>query len=103
MPAVHQRIIFRDAMMRDMRTTITLDPDVAARLRSLARERGISFKAAVDTVLRRGLAEGAASSRPFRVQARPLNLRPGIDIDSALTLAAQLEDQETIRKLELRK
>jgi hypothetical protein len=86
-----------------VRTTITLDPDVAARLRSLARERGISFKAAVDVVLRRGLAEGAVSARPFRVQARPLHLRPGIDIDRAITLAAQLEDQETIRKLELRK
>lgn len=90
-------------MMRRMRTTITLDPDVAARLRSLARERGISFKAAVNSVLRRGLSEGELSARPFRVQARPLNLRPGIDIDRALALAAQLEDEETIRKLELRK
>jgi len=86
-----------------MRTTITLDPDVAARLRSLAHERGASFRATVDSVLRRGLAEGTVSSRPFHVEARPLNLRPGIDLDRALSLAAQLEDQETIRKLELRK
>ena len=86
-----------------MRTTITLDPDVAAGLRTLARERGISFRAAVDLVLRRGLAEAAVSARPFRVQTRPLNLRPGVDLDRALALAAQLEDQETIRELELRK
>jgi hypothetical protein len=86
-----------------MRTTITLDPDVAARLRSLARQRGISFKAVVDSVLRRGLFEGTASARPFRVEARPLNLRQGIDLDKALSFAARLEDLETIRKLELRK
>jgi len=86
-----------------VRTTITLDPDVAARLRSLARERGISFKAAVNSVLRRGLSEGEETSRPFRVKSRPLDLRPGLDLDKALTLAAQLEDEETIRKLELRK
>jgi Ribbon-helix-helix protein, copG family len=81
-----------------MRTTITLDPDVAASLRSLARERGISFKAAVNSVLRRGLAEGEVSP-----QTRPLHLRPGIELDQALALAAHLEDDETIRKLELRK
>jgi len=77
---------------------------VAARLRALARERGISFKAAVNSVLRRGLSEeGEGSARPFRVKPRRLNLRPGLDLDKALALAAQLEDEETIRKLELRK
>jgi len=32
-----------------------------------------------------------------------MHLRPGIDLDKALALASHLEDQETIRKLELRK
>lgn len=85
-----------------MRTTITLDPDVAARLRALMRERGLSFKEAVNAVLRRGLAEGEAVSRPFRVEARPLGLRPGLDLDRALALAAALEDEETLRELERR-
>ena len=86
-----------------MRTTLTLDPDVAASLRSLAQERGSSFKATVNAVLRRGLSEGEVPSRPFQVEARPLKLRSDIDLDRALALAAQLEDEETIRKLELRK
>jgi hypothetical protein len=86
-----------------MRTTITLDPDVAARLRSLMRERGIPFKEAVNWALRRGLSDGERAPRAFRVEARPLGLRPGIDIARALSLAAELEDEETIRKLELRK
>jgi hypothetical protein len=90
-------------MMFSMRTTLTLEPDIEAKLRALARERGISFKAAVNATLRRGLTEGSARERAFRVEARPLHLRPGIDLDRALTLAGELEDAETIRKLELRK
>lgn len=84
-----------------MRTTLTLDPDVADRLRALARERGLPFKQVVNTVLRRGL--GAGEREPFRIEARSLGLRPGIDLSQALELAARLEDEETMRKLELRK
>jgi hypothetical protein len=87
-----------------MRTTVTLEPDLAAKLRSVARERGVSFKEALNTALRRGLASGAAGSkRPYRLAPRPLGLRPGVDLEHALRLAGELEDAETIRKLELRK
>ena len=86
-----------------MRTTLTLDPDVADRLRALARERGLPFKQVVNAVLRRGLRDDRGSEQVFRVEARPLGLRPGIDVDRALGLAAALEDEETLRKLELRK
>ena len=86
-----------------MRTTVTLDPDVAAKLQALARERGISFKQALNTTLRRGLGEGAGSSRPYRMTTHRLGLRPGVDLTKALQLAAELEDAEIIRKLELRK
>jgi hypothetical protein len=85
-----------------MRTTLTLDPDVADRLRALARERGLPFKQVVNAVLRRGLGDGRGPE-PFRIEARALGLRPGIDLDQALELAARLEDEETLRKLELRK
>jgi hypothetical protein len=86
-----------------MRTTITLDPDVADRLRALARERRQSFKEVVNAVLRRGLGDDAGPAMSFHVDARELRLRPGIDLDQALELAARLEDEETLRKLELRK
>lgn len=39
-----------------MRTTLTLDPDVAAALQRLATERQLSWKDAVNTALRDGLA-----------------------------------------------
>jgi hypothetical protein len=84
-----------------MRTTLTLDPDVADRLRALARERRLPFKQVVNAVLRRGLEDGPRA--PFRIEPRRLGLRPGVDLDQAGELAARLEDQETVRKLELRK
>jgi hypothetical protein len=87
-----------------MRTTVTLDPDIAAKLRSLARERGISFKEALNSALRRGLTSGAGDSkRPYRLASKRLELRRGVDLEHALRLAGELEDEETIRKLELRK
>ncbi len=86
-----------------MRTTVTIDPDLAAKLRRIAQERNISFKEALNDALRAGLGEQAGVARPYRLRARRLGLRPGIDLDRALRLAAALEDEETVRKVELRK
>ena len=86
-----------------MRTTLTLDDDVAAMLRQVAKERGISFKEAVNSTLRNGLTGGAPQPRRFRVRSFDLGVRPGIDLDRANRLVADLEDEEIIRKLELGK
>lgn len=86
-----------------MRTTVTLDPDVAAKLQAVARERGISFKAALNEAVRQGLNASAGSLRPYTLPTSPMGLRPGINLDQSLRLAAELEDDETVRKLDLRK
>jgi hypothetical protein len=86
-----------------MRTTVTLDADVAARLRRVARERGISFKEALNQAVRAGLDPTRRPGRPFRQRTKPMGLRPGLRIDKALQLAAALEDEEIARELELRK
>jgi hypothetical protein len=86
-----------------MRTTVTLDPDVAAKLKQMAREHGISFKEALNSNVRRGLEGGEAGSQPYRVPTRRLGVRPGVNLDKALQLAGELEDAETVRKLHLRK
>ncbi len=86
-----------------MRTTVTLDPDVAAKLKQTARERGVSFKEALNESVRLGLGNGGAGARPYRVPTRRLGVRPGIDLDKALALAGELEDAEVVRKLSLRK
>jgi hypothetical protein len=85
-----------------MRTTVTLDPDVAAWLQRAARERGVSFKAVLNDAVRRGLG-GQPVRRRYRTPSRDMGLRTGIDIDKALTMAAADEDAETLRKLALRK
>jgi len=86
-----------------MRTTVTLDPDVAAKLRATTRERGVSFKAALNDAVRAGLATRTSPGKRFTVRARPLGIRPGIDVDKALHIAAEMEDAEILRKLDLRK
>lgn len=77
---------------------MTLDEDVAARLREISRERGISFKEALNGAVRKGLGAGPAA-RPYRVPARRMGLREGVDLDHALALAGRLEDEELIRRL----
>lgn len=86
-----------------MRTTVTLDPDVAEQLKALARRRNVSFKVALNSAIRAGLAAERGGSRPYRVPARPMGLRPDVDLTHALRLAASLEDEEIVRKLALRK
>ena len=85
-----------------MRTTVTLDEDISLKLRDVARARGISFKAAINEAIRAGLAE-PPDARPFRVEVRPLGLRPGIDLTKANALAAQLEDDELLRRMKKRR
>ena len=82
---------------------MTLDDDVAARLKRVAGERGISFKEALNRAIRAGLAgeQGAAPSA-FVTPCRRLGLRAGIDLSRALSVASALEDEELIRRLELR-
>jgi Ribbon-helix-helix protein, copG family len=86
-----------------MRTTVTLDEDVAAKLQEVARERGLSFKVALNGAIRAGLAANAPASRSFRVRSQPMGIRPGVNLDKALSLAYETEDAEIARKLELRK
>lgn len=84
-----------------MRTTVTLDPDVEAKLRAVMRERGVSFKVAINDAVRAGLDAPDTRSRPFKVKSAPLGVR--IDIDKALTIAGEMEDEEIVRKLEMGK
>lgn len=83
-----------------MRTTVTLDPDVAARLKAVARERGISFTQALNQAVRAGLGGGRARGRPFRQATHPMGPRRGVSLDKVRPLAAALDDEEAARKLD---
>ncbi|HEX5137847.1 MAG TPA: hypothetical protein VFY93_12795 [Planctomycetota bacterium] len=77
-----------------MRTTLTLDDDLAARLRDLAHKKGISFKEALNSVLRRGLSAPAGSGRrakPFRVRTFKSPFQPGVDPLRLSQLADEIE------------
>lgn len=86
-----------------MRTTVTLDPDVDARLRQLAKERGLSFKEVLNATLRTGFTNGRAEAAPYQQRTYHMGQRPDIDLDKALRLAGALEDEAAVAKLELHK
>lgn len=86
-----------------MRTTVTLDADLDRRLREVAQQRRISYKAAINAAIRAGLAPAADGPRPYREKVRAIGVLPGVDLTKALELAATLEDTATIQKLALRK
>ncbi|HEX7244213.1 MAG TPA: CopG family transcriptional regulator [Solirubrobacterales bacterium] len=87
-----------------MRTTVTLDPDVAAKLKEETRKRGISFKEALNSSVRRGLERGEAKPGTYRLPPpHRMGARPGVNLDKALQLAGELEDEEILRKMALRK
>lgn len=77
-----------------MRTTLTLDDDVAIKLRELAHRRRVPFKDVVNSVLRRGLAaqeSRAESRRPFRVEVFRSAFRAGVDPLKLNQLSDELE------------
>ena len=71
-----------------MRTTITLDPDAEAIIRRRMREHGLSFKDAVNDAVRGSAAQRTEADR-FRT----------VSLDRALQLAADLEDDELVRRM----
>ncbi len=83
-----------------MRTTVTLDPDVDQLVQRRMRERGVSFKKALNDVIREGARAG--SRREFRTPVASLG-QPAVSLDRALALAAELEDDELTARIRDRK
>jgi hypothetical protein len=76
-----------------MRTTLTLDGDVAAKLAAEARRSGRSFKEVVNACLRMALnaKRPITPAAPFVVRSRPLDPIPGVSFDNIEGLLDQLE------------
>ena len=76
-----------------MRTTLTLDDDLAGLLKRRARELGIPFREAVNRTIRTGLGEAAVARRHAAPKTVPhsFGFRPGIDLDKLGQLADELE------------
>lgn len=83
-----------------MRTTVTLDPDTEQIVRQRMTDRGVSFKQALNEVIRSG-ARGGADMTAFQTTVRAMG-RPAVNLDRALALAAELEDEELVRRMRRR-
>lgn len=84
-----------------MRTTLTIDSDVRLLLERRMSERELSFKEAVNEALRDGLAPDSRQPSP---STPTFDLgEPLVPLDKALRLAGELEDEERLRQMALRK
>ena len=81
-----------------MRTTLTLEPDLAKKLKDLAHRRGESFKQTLNEVVRRGLAAKPQSGAAPRYKVTPHagGFRPGIDPNKLNQLVDQLEVEDFV-------
>ena len=67
-----------------MRTTVTLEPDVARRLREVGRVQKMSFKEALNATLRRGLDQMLATpkSKPFHTVPEDMGVLSHLNYDN---------------------
>jgi hypothetical protein len=88
-------------MMIPMRTTLTLDPDVARRLEQEIRHTGRGMKAVVNEALRSGLGLAERREKPPRFEVRPhsFGFKPGVDLNRLNQLLDELEAEEAARRL----
>ena len=83
-----------------MRTTLTIDDDLAGILQRKARELDKPFKELVNTALRKGLAENL-SQKKVKIAVRPHDFgaaRAGLDMDRLNQFVDELEVEDYLRK-----
>ncbi|MBI2377163.1 MAG: antitoxin [Deltaproteobacteria bacterium] len=83
-----------------MRTTLTLDPDVARLLEEAMRREHRSLKAVVNDALRLGLSPRpkAKTRVKFRVRVHETELLAGFDRNGFNRIADELEDDAVLRR-----
>jgi metal-responsive CopG/Arc/MetJ family transcriptional regulator len=72
------RILHHDARLRSVRTTVSLDDDVAAAVDRVRRERSVGLSEAVNDLIRAGLR--ARPEGPKRVRMRRHDLGLKVDV-----------------------
>ena len=79
-----------------MRTTLTIDEDIAVQIREIRRRRGHSLEQVINRLLREGLRSSRRTpdAKPFRTNPRRLSLRPGFDAVGFNQLVDELEAGE---------
>lgn len=75
-----------------MRTTLTLDPDVARLVEDAVHRERRPMKQVINDALRRALRKPAEPRTPFTVDVHDSALQPGLDLTGFNRLADQNED-----------
>jgi hypothetical protein len=76
-----------------VRTTLTIDDDLAVLIAQEQRRTGGSFKSTVNSLLRHGLmnSKDKAAAKPFEVTPIPMGLPPGLSYDCIPKLLDELD------------
>jgi hypothetical protein len=84
-----------------MRTTLTVEDHLAAKLKEAARKQNRPFKEIINEALRRGLeaAEESRKARRFRVKPMSMGAKPGIDYDKINQLLDEMEGEQLAVKM----
>jgi hypothetical protein len=84
-----------------MRTTLTLEPDVAEHVGQEVERTGRRMKEIVNQALRLGLGIAKVPTQPprFEVQSHTFRFNPDIDLNRMHQLLDDLEAEEVARKL----
>jgi len=78
-----------------VRTTLTLDPDVAAKAKKAGQRLGKPFKEVINSALRLGLEEVLKpKAKPYKTKPLPMGLKPGFSYDNVAELLAQAEGED---------
>lgn len=78
-----------------MRTTLTLDPDVANDIERIRRQRGRSLKQVVNDALRLGLERLDEPARPTRFRTRGVSLgAPSLPLDNVAEALTHAEGED---------
>lgn len=76
-----------------MRTTLTLDPDVAKLVEDAMHRERRSMKQVVNDALRSALGRSGNRRRSFTVNVHESDLQPGFDLAGFNRLADEMEDE----------
>ena len=79
------------------RTTVTLHEDVEEKIRNRMHQTGMSFKEALNDLVRRGADQAPQVQIPFVVKAHPGGLKPGYSYDNIEELLDQLDGPDRLR------
>jgi hypothetical protein len=79
-----------------MRTTLTIEPEVASLLKKFIKDTGLSLKSAVNELLKRGLIDSGKKNSPKKYTTKPHDagevLAP--DIDNIGALMSRLDEEK---------